>query len=72
MSEQREGYQFVGWYIDKECTKRLNPGGVLPHSVTLYDKFNHLNTVNSFHKLIEEKLQKYKGVASKYIKVIRN
>ena len=24
-----------------------------------YDKFNHLNTVNSFHKLIEEKLQKY-------------
>ena len=32
-----------------------------------YDKFNHLNTVNSFHKLIEERLQKYKGVASKYI-----
>ena len=32
MSEKREGYQFVGWYIDKECTKRLNPGGVLPHS----------------------------------------
>ena len=32
-----------------------------------YDKFNHLNTVNSFHNLIEEKLQKYKGVASKYI-----
>ena len=28
-----------------------------------YDKFNHLNTVNNFHKLIEEKLQKYKGVA---------
>ena len=39
MSEKREGYQFVGWYIDKECTKRLNPGGVLPHSVTLYDKW---------------------------------
>ena len=33
----------------------------------LYDKFNHLNTVNSFHQLIEERLQKYKGVASKYI-----
>ena len=32
-----------------------------------YDKFNHLNTVDSFHKLIEERLQKYKGVASKYI-----
>lgn len=40
MSEKREGYQFVGWYIDKECTKRLNPGGVLPHSVTLYDKLD--------------------------------
>lgn len=39
MDEKREGYQFVGWYIDKECTKRLNPGGVLPHSVTLYDKW---------------------------------
>ena len=40
MSEKkREGYQFVGWYIDKECTKRLNPGGILPHSVTLYDKW---------------------------------
>ena len=39
MSEKREGYQFVGWYIDKECTIRLNPGGVLPHSVTLYDKW---------------------------------
>ena len=30
MSEKREGYQFVGWYIDKECTKRLNPGKVPP------------------------------------------
>ena len=27
-----------------------------------YDKFNHLNTVNNFHKLIEEKLQKYVSV----------
>ena len=32
-----------------------------------YDKFNHLNTVNSFHNLIEERMQKYRGVASKYI-----
>lgn len=32
-----------------------------------YDKFIHLNTVNSFHKVIEERLQKYKGVVSKYI-----
>ena len=40
-----------------------------PSSIDLlrFGKFNHLNTVNSFHKLIEERLQKYKGVASKYI-----
>lgn len=32
-----------------------------------YDKFNHLDTVNSFYKLIEERMQKYRGVALKYI-----
>lgn len=37
--KEKKGYQFVGWYIDKECTKRLNPGGKLPHSMTLYDKW---------------------------------
>lgn len=45
----------------KNCTKNVLI------SNESYDKFNHLNTVNSFHKLIEERLQKYKGVASKYI-----
>ena len=45
----------------KDCTKKV----LISHES--YDKFNHLNTVNSFHRLIEEKLQKYKGVASKYI-----
>ena len=45
----------------KNCTKKV----LLSHES--YDKFNHLKTVNSFHKLIEERLQKYKGVASKYI-----
>ena len=45
----------------KNCTKKVLI------SYESYDKFNHLNTVNSFHKLIEERLQKYKGVASKYI-----
>ena len=45
----------------KNCTKKV----LISHES--YDKFNHLNTVNNFHKLIEEKLQKYKGVASKYI-----
>ena len=44
----------------KNCTKKV----LISHES--YDKFNHLNTVNSFHKLIEEKLQKYKGGASKY------
>ena len=45
----------------KNCTKKV----LISHES--YDKFNHLNTVNSFHKLIEDRLQKYKGVASKYI-----
>ena len=35
----------------KNCTKKV----LISHES--YDKFNHLNTVNSFHKLIEEKLQ---------------
>lgn len=37
--ELRKGYYFVGWYIDEECTKRLNPGGILPTTMTLYDKW---------------------------------
>ena len=45
----------------KNCTKKV----LISHES--YDKFNHLNTVNSFRQLIEERLQKYKGVASKYI-----
>ena len=43
---------------NKNCTKKV----LISHES--YDKFNHLNTVNSFHKLIEEKLQKYKGRGS--------
>ena len=45
----------------KNCTKKV----LISHES--YDKFNHLNTVNRFHKLIEERLQKYKGVASIHI-----
>ena len=45
----------------KNCTKKV----LISHES--YDKFIHLNTVNSFHKLIEERLQKYRGMASKYI-----
>lgn len=36
---ERPGYQFAGWYIDEERTKRINPGGKLPQAVTLYDKW---------------------------------
>ncbi len=49
----------------KNCTKKV----LISHES--YDKFNHLNTVNSFHKLIEERLQKYKGISSKYIKSVQ-
>ncbi|MGM9948369.1 InlB B-repeat-containing protein [Floccifex sp.] len=37
--EERKGYAFEGWYIDPEYKKRLNPGGILPHELTLYDKW---------------------------------
>ena len=36
---ERPGYRFAGWYIDEARTKRINPGGRLPHPVTLYDKW---------------------------------
>ena len=36
---EKNGYRFVGWYIDPERRKRINPGGQLPHVVTLYDKW---------------------------------
>lgn len=39
MEEKREGYIFGGWYVDKELTRRLNPGGVLPGSIKLYPKW---------------------------------
>lgn len=36
---ERPGYRFDGWYVDEARTKRINPGGRLPSSVTLYDKW---------------------------------
>lgn len=36
---QKKGYQFEGWYIDQEYTKKINPSGRLPHTMTLYDKW---------------------------------
>lgn len=47
--------------ISKNCTKKV----LISHES--YDKFNYLNIVNSFHNLIEERMQKYRGVALKYI-----
>ena len=49
----------------KNCTKKV----LISHES--YDKFNHLNTVNSFRKLIVERLKKYKGVASKIYKSLQ-
>lgn len=39
----REGYIFVGWYVDKALTKRLNPGGKLPGTVRLYPKWKPIS-----------------------------
>ncbi len=36
---ERTGYRFDGWFVDEARTKRINPGGKLPGSVTLYDKW---------------------------------
>lgn len=36
---EKNGYRFMGWYIDPEFTKRINPGGILPKVLTLYDKW---------------------------------
>lgn len=38
--EEKKGYAFEGWYIDPERKKRLNPGGILPHEMVLYDKWS--------------------------------
>lgn len=40
---EKKGYQFIGWYVDKECTKRINPGGILFNVTTLYQKWLPLN-----------------------------
>ena len=36
---KEKGYRFVGWYVDPERKRRVNPGGILPKVVTLYDKW---------------------------------
>lgn len=36
---ERPGWQFAGWYIDPECTKRINPGAKIPDLTTLYPKW---------------------------------
>lgn len=59
MLDESNGYN--GLLESKNCTKKV----LISHES--YDKFNHLNTVNSFRKLIVERLKKYKGAALKYI-----
>lgn len=46
---------------DRECDVRV----MGDH--TTYTSVDHLNNVNSFHKMIEDWYTKYRGVASKYI-----
>ena len=36
---KKEGYQFVGWYVDPECTKQINPDAELPKITKLYPKW---------------------------------
>lgn len=38
-SSEKPGWQFAGWYIDPECTKRINPGGKIPEMTSLYPKW---------------------------------
>ena len=33
---KKKGYVFEGWYVDKECRKKVNPGGLLPRVTYLY------------------------------------
>lgn len=40
---EKKGYQFAGWYVDEELTKRINPGGILFNVTNLYQKWVPLN-----------------------------
>jgi uncharacterized repeat protein (TIGR02543 family) len=52
MEEKREGYDFAGWYLDPECTKRINPAASLPSSIRLYPKWVPV-TYNVIYNLSE-------------------
>lgn len=39
-SNDRPGYQFDGWYLDEKGTRRLNPGGILPGVITIFEKWS--------------------------------
>ncbi len=39
MEKDRTGYQFEGWYVDENLTRKLNPGGLLPGNIELYPKW---------------------------------
>ena len=37
---EKEGYEFVGWYADEECTIALDAGTVLTQGMHAYAKYN--------------------------------
>lgn len=36
---EKEGYEFKGWYLDKECTKKFDFDSPITSDITLYAKF---------------------------------
>ena len=40
MTNERKGYRFVGWYVNPELTKRINPGGILLSPTKLYPRWD--------------------------------
>lgn len=39
MHMKKEGYQFVGWFVDRACTKQINPAAELPTITNIYPKW---------------------------------
>ena len=43
----REGYRFVGWYMNKECTKVFDFKTPITQDITLYAKWNGIPTIKA-------------------------
>ena len=48
----REGYRFVGWYTNKECTKVFDFKTPITQDITLYAKWNGIPTINASDKTL--------------------